>query len=175
MDVNKKVQWEDSFLSHRLSEYNYCDPGWYYITICTDRHVWQFGDIVNEQIALSEAGSIVQAIWESLPQRFPGITLDEYIIMPNHMHGIVALPEKYPVEAFAGKKNWRRPSIGSIIRTFKGAVTHRIRHTTSKTTFQWQPNYHDHIGRNDVDIDRIRLYIINNPAQWLEDQYYRKQ
>jgi REP element-mobilizing transposase RayT len=175
MRKNEEIQEKGSNLSHRLVDYNYCDPGWYYITICTDRHVWQFGNIVNGQVDLNEAGSIVQAVWESLPQRFPGIALDEYVIMPNHVHAILVLPEKYPFESYADKKDWRRPSVSTILRTFKGAATHRIRHTTSKTTFQWQPNYYDHIVRNDPDIDRIRLYIINNPAQWLEDQYYRKQ
>ncbi len=171
----KKKREDGSNLSHRLKEYDYSDPGWYYVTICIDGHVLQFGEIVDNQMHLSEVGSIVQSFWESLPQRFPGITLDEYIIMPNHMHGILILPERYPITSWSNKKNWRRPSIGKILRAFKGAATHRIHHATPKITFQWQPNYYDHIVRNDPDIDRIRLYIINNPAQWQEDEYYKKQ
>ena len=174
MVENQGTHNEPSNLSHRLSEYDYRSPGWYYVTTCTDEHIWQFGTVIDDQMHLNEAGSIIHAHWESLPQRFPGITLDEYVIMPNHIHGILVLPEKYPPEAWAGKKKWRRPSVGNILRAFKAAATHRIRHTTTKMTFGWQPNYYDHIVRNDPDIDRIRLYIINNPAKWAEDKYYNK-
>jgi putative transposase len=161
--------WDDE--SHRLSGYNYRDPGWYYITICTEWHKWYFGNVVDDQMHLNQAGSIVQTVWYALPQRFPGVSVDEFVIMPNHIHGIVVLPEHYPREAWANKKRWHRPSVGTILRAFKGAATYQIHRTTANDKFEWQPNYYDHIVRNDPDLDRIRLYIINNPAQWAEDEY----
>src|SRR5436309_1301432 len=124
MMENQGTHNRPSNLSNRLPGHDYRNPGWYSVTICTDRHTWQFGMVIDDQMHVNDAGAIVQAIWESLPQRYPGVTLDEYVIMPNHVHGILILPEKYPPEAWAGKKKWHRPSVGSILRTFKGAATH---------------------------------------------------
>src|SRR5581483_1346408 len=121
MIENRGTHNGPSNLSHRLLDYDYRSPGWYYVTTRTDGHIWQFGTVIDDQVHLSDVGAIVRGIWESLPQRFPGITLDEYVIMPNHVHGILVLPEEYPPEAWAKKKKWRRPSVGNILRTFKAA------------------------------------------------------
>ena len=143
----------------RLRNYDYSQPGLYFITVCTWERKWMLGDIVNGEMSLNIAGSIAQSLWSALPERFPHVELDQYIIMPNHMHGIVALvkPSSIPLR--------------EVVRTFKGATTYRIR-AEDKPDFAWQRNYYEHVIRNDEDLDRIRQYIVNNPASWAEDRFF---
>ena len=86
---------QQKFYRHsiRLPDYDYSQPGFYYLTICTRDKKLMFGEIANSEVYLNEAGSIVQAVWSSMPERFPYVKLDEYMIRPNHMHGIIELLE----------------------------------------------------------------------------------
>ncbi len=167
-----------------------------------------FGEIVNGEMYLNHAGSIVQSIWSTLPERFPHVELDQSVVMPNHIHGIIVLagstlmpqgdiytakvperfkhtgdmihqdyatnmvPQQSQVNRVPQDGLKRIPTLGVIVRTFKGAVTYRIR-SESKPDFVWQGRYYEHIIRNDADLDRIRQYIVNNPARWAEDRFYR--
>ena len=205
MLTNQKQPYRRSV---RLQSYDYSQSGFYFVTICTQDQKCMFGEIVNDEMYLNGAGSIAQSTWSTLPERFPHVELDQSVVMPNHVHGIVVLAgytsmrrgdiytAKVP-ERFMHAKGKvyqdhttnmalqhsrinqvhtadavnRVPTLGEIIRTFKGAATYRIR-SEGKRDFAWLGRYYEHIIRNDDDLDRIRQYIVNNPARWTEDHLY---
>jgi REP element-mobilizing transposase RayT len=145
--------------SIRLKEYDYSQPGEYFITICSYEHECLFGEIVGEEIRLNENGKIVQEEWEKTAIIRKEIELDEYIVMPNHFHGIVVI--KYesqiltndPVGTHGRASLQRKPrSLGSLIAGFKSIVTKRINelHKTPGSPV-WQPRYYDHIIRNEKE------------------------
>jgi REP element-mobilizing transposase RayT len=154
----------------RLDGYDYSTPGYYYVTLCTQNHRLWLGTIVNGEMCLNRAGQIVQSTWKSLPKRFPGIQLEQFVIMPNHMHGIIVLSEeaRYP-----GARKRTRPKLRDIIRTFKGYASYSI-HKTGAPNFKWQRRFYESVVRDDRALDYIRQYIINNPATWERDKLYRK-
>ncbi len=133
------------------------------------------------EMKLNECGKIAERCWLKIPQHFPHVTLDEFIIMPNHVHGIVVIDNTNNGHIVVGAKNFsplrnNRPcgtsqTIGSIVRGFKIGVTKWIRQHTDIYTV-WQRNYYEHIIRNDMDLQRIREYIINNPLNWESDKHY---
>ena len=143
--------------SIRLQHYDYRMPGSYYVTICTHEKQCVFGEIKNDIAILNEPGYIAERNWLALPQRFPTLELDEYIIMPNHMYGIITITEM--------SSSAKAPTLGQIVQAFKGATTHQIR-TTCLSEFAWQRDYFERIIRKDGDLDRSRQYIMNNPIRW---------
>ncbi len=126
MPINQREPPRRSF---RLQGYDYSQPGHYFVTLCTQDRKWMLGEIVNGEMRLNQVGSIVQSIWNTLPERFPHIELDQYVVMPNHMHGIIALLETsigtahqgFPADtaSYSGTTN-PALTLGEIIRTFKG-------------------------------------------------------
>ena len=193
--------------SIRLKNYDYSKSGAYFITICTKNRQCLFGEIVNGEMILNDGGKIVEKCWIDIPEHFPNAILDEFIIMPNHIHGIIILNEldfdnvganmganvvvdigaNMVVDIGAnmmvdvGAKNFsplqnERPhgttrTIGSIIRGFKIGVTKWFRQNSNIHTV-WQRNYYDHIIRNEIELIKIRKYIINNPRNWTNDNNY---
>jgi len=166
--------------SIRLKEYDYSQGGWYYITICAKDKKCAFGKVVNGKMILNEIGKIVEGEWFKTKQIRPNVDLDYYIIMPNHIHGIIIINEKSnyrrgELQFAPTNKKFKSPSqtIGAIIRGFKSSATKRI-NIQCKTPNQpvWQRNYYEHIIRNDRDLYNIRQYINNNPLKWeLDDNY----
>jgi REP element-mobilizing transposase RayT len=118
---------------------------------------------------LNEYGKIVQRCWLEIPQHFPNVRLDEFIIMPNHIHGIIVINNDVGVQNFEPLQNKYQKiiprSIGSIVRGFKIGVTKWFRENTNIYTV-WQRNYYEHIIRNEKELNEIRKYIINNPLKW---------
>ena len=161
--------------SIRLKGYNYAQAGLYFITICTYAREHLFGEVVNKKMVLNDAGEVAAKCWREIPVHFPIAILHEYVIMPDHVHGIIELQ---PVFAGANhnspihKKVFRSPSqsIGSIIRGFKIGVTKWFRYESGfpTDTKVWHRNYYDRIIRNEAAYDRIANYIVNNPAKWSE-------
>lgn len=168
--------------SIRLKEYDYSLEGMYCITICVNNRECLFGEIVNEEMVLNESGCMAKKVWLSLPERFPEIRVDEFIIMPNHMHGIIiidrenvgAIPCGCPETGRAGT----RPAptkIGNVIGAFKSLTTNeyiRNVHQNNWKPFEkklWQRNYYEQIIRNEEELNRIREYIVNNPISWEKD------
>ncbi len=143
--------------SIRLKHYDYRQPGSYYVTICTHEKRCVFGEIKHTIACLNEPGNIAKRNWLALPQRFPTLEMDEYIIMPNHMHGIITITEV--------SSSTNAPSLGQIVQVFKGVTTREI-HTTCLPDFTWQREYFERIIRKDGDLDRTRQYIMNNPIRW---------
>ena len=146
----------DSRIHHRrsirLPGYDYTTAGYYCITICTDRR-----ELILDSPAISAA---VEAAWHSLAERFPGIGLDEFVIMPNHVHGILGLPPR------AGQQ----VSLGNVVRAFKSIsaiAANRLLRRSGRPF--WQRNYFERIIRSDRELLATREYIRNNPLNWILD------
>ncbi|MEJ5165965.1 MAG: transposase [Thermoanaerobaculia bacterium] len=156
--------------SIRLKGYDYSHPGGYFITICTYNRKHLFGKIINGKMALNDGGKIVQQYWLEIPKHFPNAGLDEFIIMPNHVHGIIMIHNNVQANDYSPSK-FKSPSktIGSTIRGFKIAVTKGFRFN-SNVYIVWQRNYYEHIIRNENELNKIREYIVNNPLQWRFDR-----
>ena len=173
--------------SIRLRGYDYSQPGAYFITICTHQRQPLFGDIVDGVMMLNAAGMMVEKCWREIPDHFPWVRLDEFIVMPNHLHGILVADDRTGTACRAPtgrartdsraptSESFGKPVSGSIptmIRSFKSALTRSI-NQINVTTGQpvWQRNYHEHIIRNEQAYLNITKYIRNNPQQWQDDVY----
>jgi REP element-mobilizing transposase RayT len=171
--------------SIRLKKYDYSQAGAYFVTLCTNNRKSLLGEIQRGKAVLNPFGKIVEEEWHNTKQMRQGVDLDVFIVMPNHIHGIVVLTgipssanrrgtmHRAPTPQF---EQFGRPttnSIPSIIRGFKSSVTQRInqiRGTPGSPV--WQRNYYEHVIRNEIDLEETREYIQNNPLKWLEDEYY---
>ncbi|HLG31580.1 MAG TPA: transposase [Ignavibacteriaceae bacterium] len=168
--------------SMRLKEFDYSNPWWYYVTICTYQKRKILGEVNNSKMILNEFGKIVEEKWLKTKEIRKNVDLDYYVIMPNHIHGIIIIESTNNnvvgatrrVAPTKGKVTLQPGSLGSIIGQFKSIVTKRLNKLTSKKDITiWQRNYYDHIIRNENDLHRIRTYIHNNPLKWELDEYYK--
>ena len=174
----------------RLPEYDYASTGAYFVTICVKDHKPILGKIVGEDIKLNRLGQIVLEIWNNLPNHYDNVELDEFIVMPNHVHGIIWIlsnaPSTKSVRAGLRPPQSTReglrpsptisgkPNLPEIIRAFKSFSAREINKTiNSPDKFSWQRNCHDHVIRNDDDLNQHRAYIQNNPLKWALDEYYQ--
>ena len=161
--------------SIRLPEYDYTQPGYYFLTLVTYRRINRFGEIDSKGMVINAIGKMVENEWERLPQRFPGVALDAYMVMPNHFHGVLCIMDdsaksdsSQPVERFGHPV---KASIPTIVRSFKAAVTLRSRRMLGDSDTQiWQGNYYERVIRNEQGLLAARLYIEENPMNWAEDQ-----
>jgi REP element-mobilizing transposase RayT len=164
--------------SIRLTGYDYKQSGAYFVTIVTHNRICLFGDISDGEMVLSDTGRIAEVSWVGLLSRFPVVSLDFFVVMPNHIHGILIVGAQFIAPALApynhvgiaqeGAMN-RAPTLGEIIRTYKAASTRMIRQTAN-LEFAWQRNYYEHVVRNEESLNRIRQYILENPARWAMDR-----
>ncbi len=165
--------------SIRLKGYDYSQPGAYFVTIVTQNRENLFGEIVDDKMILNEYGKIVDKFWHSLPEKYQNIELDEFIVMPNHIHGIIIinervireLPQRESPKRENDIKNRRKMILPKIIGYFKMNTAKQInilRKTLGLPV--WQRNYYEHIVRNEDELNRIREYIINNPLKWNLDK-----
>jgi putative transposase len=174
--------------SKRLKWFDYSRASYYFVTICTLKHFHAFGSIQKDAMQLNEAGLLAQKTWVTLPDRYPGIDLDDHIIMPNHLHGIIVITpstniQNMPQRFQASKQaillantqidpvSYIPPTLSAIVRTFKAATTRFIR-TTTTPEFSWQTRYWDSIIRDTKQLHNIREYIRTNPQNWLKDKLY---
>jgi REP element-mobilizing transposase RayT len=156
--------------SIRLRDYNYAQTGAYFVTICTQGRVCLFGEVVDGHMTLNDAGRMVQRVWDDLPMRFPSIALDMFVIMPNHVHGIIAIVGAGLALPCGGAAS-SAPTLGDIVRAFKSVSAIQVNQLLSRSEQPlWQRNYYEHIIRNDEELARVGQYILDNPAQWLDDQ-----
>jgi len=171
--------------SIRLKDYDYSQAGAYYVTINVQNRECLFGEIVDYEMILNEAGKMIEEQWLALLARFPNIELDVYQIMPNHAHGIIVIAEPeigVGVMSGAGIKPragmLRDPALtlGDIVGAFKSITTHEYIQGVDNHHWQqfykrlWQRNYYEHVVRDEEDLNRIRDYIQSNPANWDEDE-----
>jgi REP element-mobilizing transposase RayT len=184
--------------SIRLKNYDYASPGAYFVTIVTHGRQCLFGQIVDGKMQLNECGEIVRDEWLKTEIIRPRVQLDLFVIMPNHIHGIIILnddgycmgtlqrahtitqtqraptitqTQRAPTFEQFGKPT--SDSIPTMIRLFKSATTKRINeYRNTPAVPVWQRNYYEHIIRNETEWKRIRQYIINNPIHWKNDKNY---
>ena len=152
----------------RLREYDYASAGAYFVTVCTRNRECLFGDVVGEEVVLNAYDHIVVSCWNELPVHYLHCVVDTFVVMPNHVHGIVFLnADKSSVGA--GFKPAQTPPHGlpEIVRGFKTFSARRInaRRKTPGLSV-WQRNYYEHVIRNEESLNRIRQYIADNPTRW---------
>ncbi|HEY1235391.1 MAG TPA: transposase [Candidatus Binatia bacterium] len=156
--------------SLRLREYNYSRPGAYFVTICTQDRKCLFGSVVNGEMKPNDSARSAQSIWYDLPLRFPQVRLDQFVIMPNHIHAVIFVgaqfiaPTGFSNTVQTGAINLA-PALGEIVRTYKAISSRTIRRTDC-AQFKWQRNYYEHIIRDENSLHRIRQYIVDNPIRW---------
>jgi putative transposase len=157
----------------RLKNYDYSQDGAYFITICAHNRECIFGKINGGIMIKNKLGVIVYNEWKKSAEIRKEIILDEFIVMPNHLHGVVFIsrdgrPPAAPTLVHIGIQ---KKSIGSLVGGFKSTVTKQINQidgTYSRPI--WQRNYYEHIIRNETMLSKIREYIINNPLNWDKDK-----
>ena len=187
----EKYQNKYRIPSARLPSWDYRWSAAYFITICThnkDKH--DFGKIENGKMKLSHIGVLADVLWHEIKSRNQNVELGAFIVMPNHIHGILILHEndkntntlnidtlnvetlhaRSSKSKFMSKISPKAGSISTIIRSYKSAVTKHARRLGFQ--FRWQARFYDHIIKNDNSYDRITDYIINNPSKWEEDKFY---
>jgi putative transposase len=159
--------------SLRLQGYDYTSDGAYFITLCTTGKACHFGEVFNNQMHLSEIGHIVAESWAWLGEHYSYVTIDEYVLMPNHLHAIIVLhsPRRGGSRTAPTGKSIKRKPLGRLIGSFKTVSTKRVnQHLGTPGKILWQRNFYEHIIRNTDELDRIRNYILNNPMRWEIDR-----
>lgn len=182
---SKKMNLKPNRQTIRLKQHDYTSECSYFITICTHNRSHLFGDIINGRVVLNDTGKMAHRCWLQIRDHFPNTKIDEFIIMPNHIHGIIHMHPVPNVGANDDSRGWRANddsplrnrrwengtsnSIGSIVRGFKIGVTKFVRQRNPEFVV-WQRNYWEHIIRDKNQHYRIRQYIINNPVKWYFDK-----
>lgn len=180
--------------SIRLPGYDYTEPGAYFLTILTHKKENLFGRVIKGVVQLSPIGEIVQEQWEKLPSHFSNVLLDAYVIMPNHIHGILVITERtarkdkafekhsnpnvfrsnaMPIPSRAGsnalpsKVGSQPGSVPAMVQNFKSITSRMInKHRNTPGATIWHRNYYEHIIRDEEDYCRIQEYILENPRKW---------
>jgi REP element-mobilizing transposase RayT len=163
--------------STRLPGWDYVSAGWYFVTFCTKNRECLLGDVINGDIRLSAIGEIVAEEWQKTEQIRPNVAMDEWMIMPNHVHGIIVIKNGGVVETprrgvstvNVSTSRWKPNSLGSIINQIKSVCTKRI-WAAGFRDFAWQPRFFDHIIRDEKSLHNIQQYIRNNPLKWQLDK-----
>ena len=161
--------------AERLRLFDYAAPGAYFITVCSWNRQVILGDVMGGRVILSDAGRIVEEAWLALPRHYPSLALDAFVVMPNHVHGILILGDVgagfKPAPTVVAGRPPRRHAIPEIVRAFKTFSARQINvQAQSVGRHVWQRGYYDHVVRDDRDLGRIRDYIFTNPLRWSMDR-----
>ncbi len=183
--------------SIRIKGYDYARPGAYFITVCTHNREFLFGEVANDEMRLSTFGHIVESSWHDLPNHYSNLQLDAFMVMPNHVHGIIIITDvgvgaglkpaptrAIPTNTQATKRPTERHGLPEVVRAFKTFSSRRINALRGTPGVPvWQRNYYEHIVRSEEALKRIREYIGTNPLRWAldrenpdargEDDFYR--
>jgi REP element-mobilizing transposase RayT len=155
---------------YRLPYFNYASSGLYFVTICTHDRKHLFGTIKNGIFEKSRFGLIVEQCWDNIPRSSPYAGTDEFVIMPDHIHGIIEIknPDE-PREMKELRFDPGRRTLSIVVRNFKAAVSIQCREMDAGIIV-WQSRFYDRIIRNEGELNRIRKYIQDNPLQWEVDK-----
>jgi REP element-mobilizing transposase RayT len=157
--------------SIRLQGYDYTKAGAYFVTVCTIDRQCIFGEICDNDVVLSHLGKVVAACWLDIPKHYPSVDVDAFVVMPNHVHGIVVITDYADNANVMSPLPPKRPTLGQVVGSLKSASTKQIndlRGTQGET--MWQRNYFERIIRREHELNRIREYIQYNPSNWLVDE-----
>ena len=185
MDIEYKFNYRFNPKYNRLENYDYSDNWWYFITICTKDRQEYFGEIIEGEMFLNEYWKIVENEIKNIPIFRKNVILDEYVIMPNHIHmnlflnnnknimsnemflpNISTLKCKRNNDNYFSKISPSKNSLWNIIKLFKWHTSRNINKIWKEPYFAWQKNYYDRVIRNDEELFKIRQYIKNNPLKW---------
>ena len=158
--------------SIRMAGLDYSQPGTFFVTICTEGRSEILGEVVQDAMRLSAAGAIAKEQWLLSGRIRHELELDTFVVMPNHLHGLISIRDAPPRPALTGQTVLRRGprSLGSFVAGFKSATTRAIRAALGAPgAVIWQRNYHEHVVRDQAALERVRWYIENNPASWSTD------
>jgi REP element-mobilizing transposase RayT len=144
----------------RAPAHDYASPGAYFITVVTQGRACHFGSITNEVFVPAPACGAVSRVWNALPSRFPSVVLDEFVVMPNHVHGLLWIAD-VPLP--------QRSSLGAIVGAFKSLAAREVNAAVKRTGSLWQRYYYERIVRNEAELGAIRQYILDNPLRWALD------
>jgi putative transposase len=170
----------------RLKGYDYSQASAYFVTICVQDRICLFGEVAEGAMRLNDAGEMVVSLWKSLPAWFPGVELDAFVVMPNHVHGIVVLADDETATRAAPTNDVSdvgaplvgarsAPNLGTIVGAFKSTATVSYVHGVKEKGWPafrrrlWQRNYYEHVIRDEAALDRLRRYVDENPLRWAFD------
>ncbi|MGZ2371543.1 transposase [Ancylomarina sp. YFZ004] len=187
--MSEKFQNQYRIKSARLENWDYGSNAAYFVTICTQDRAHYFGEITDGIMQLSEIGFLAYKYWLEISEHFPFVELDEFVVMPNHVHGIIIINKPVSVETrhalslstqlpqqkheTIGQKRFQnqgKETLSSIIGSYKSVLTKNARKIHAD--FAWQARFHDHIIRNDQSFYNISDYIKNNPSTWKDDKFH---
>lgn len=181
--------------SIRWDKWDYRNPGAYFVTICTKNRISYFGECIDKKMHLNDVGEIIDKYWKEIPQHFPNVILDEFVVMPNHLHGIIIInarldDEMKPVDTlqcnvstidsneknkFMSKISPKPGSLSTILRSFKSICTKEINKQFPEMVFGWQSRFYDRVIRDKMEFERIKQYIMNNPQNWKSDKLFENK
>lgn len=158
--------------SIRMQNYDYGQNGAYFVTICTKGWEEYFGDVIDGKMRLNEIGVVAERCWRKISEHFPFVKLDEFVVMPNHVHGIIFIQkvETQDLASLHGANKFgiQSKNLASIVRGFKIGVTKYAKN--NDIPFAWQSRFWDRVIRTDVELNKIREYIDINPQEWHNDK-----
>ena len=163
--------------SLRLKNYDYTQNGFYFITICIQNKACLLGEIIDKKMVLNDAGLMIEKIWHEIPRYYEGFLIHEFIVMPNHIHGIIEISSY----GSCGRTQGPSPtglSLSDVVQRFKTLTTNKYiqgvknYHWKRFDKHLWQRSYYEHIIRNEKTLVEIQTYIINNPINWEKDSLY---
>ena len=166
---------------NRLKGYDYSRDGWYFVTICIKDRIKCLGKIENGKMILDKYGKIAKKYWSEIPDHYNNVFLDEWIIMPNHIHGIIVIEnDDKTITATVGTGHCPVPTtvntgskyglLSKTVKSFKEISLKTIRKQFNDFEFSWQRSFYDHIIRDEKSLEKIRNYIANNPLKWETDR-----
>jgi len=171
--------------SVRLKGFDYASAGAFFVTVGVQKRECLWGDVRDGEMCLSDAGRMILDVWESLPERFPFVSLDVFVVMPNHVHGIIicndtgvgaGLVPALHAPQIEGRPQGIAPTLGDVVGAFKSLTTHRYISGVKNHGWPafdkrlWQRNYYERILRDEDELKAIREYIVHNPLGWAQDQ-----
>ena len=163
--------------SIRLRDFDYSSSGAYFISICTFGRECLFGEIVDGEMSMDDAGRIVESVWLGLSDRFPSVEPDAFVVMPNHVHAIIVVNasvgavgaiHELPLQDRNARRNMVLPKAIGYFKMNAAKQINTLRETPGVPV--WQRNYHERIIRNEGELNGIREYIANNPRTWYDDE-----
>jgi putative transposase len=182
----EKYQGKYRIPSARWAAWDYASNAAYFITICTARREHYFGAVANGTMTLTPVGQAAMDCWNEIPAHFPFVVLDEFVVMPNHVHGILVIDkpivetqnvasgvQTQDIASLPNRFGPQSQNLASIVRGYKIGVTKYARQ--NDIPFAWQDRYHDHVIRNEGEYNRIRQYVCENPQRWTDDTYYASE
>jgi len=169
--------------SVRMRTYDYATAGIYFVTICTHGKKCMLGRVQEDRAVLSRTGAVVEEHWRAIPEHNPGVELDAFVVMPNHLHGLIILPKARRAQHAVPLRNknilvpertfgaLQPRELPTLVRSFKAACTRRVNQLRGAPGQPlWQRGYHEHVVRGDDDLEQLQRYIAENPLRWALDR-----